>query len=152
MDVTGKTYDEILHLTRSITAGGGTSIGCGLMAMAERNVEVDGIAVVSDGEENAPPVFAHAYKAYSQAFGKEVPVYLYETAGGRNVFTSNCKMLDIDVQEFNLRNGVDYHSLPNIVKTMRTRKYSLVDEILATKLVRLEDIFAGKEEAVYVAH
>jgi hypothetical protein len=46
-----------------------------------------------------------------------------------------------DVHEFDLSSGTpDYYSLPNLVATMRTNRYSLVDEIMATKLLKLSDV------------
>ena len=43
--------------------------------------------------------------------------------------------------EFDLTSGIDEYSLPNLIKTMRTSKYSLVDEILNTPLHTFNDVF-----------
>lgn len=144
-DATGKSYEEILAGTKHVNAGGGTSIGCGLLALAEKKIEVDGIAIVSDGGENSTPPFAHTYKAYCQSIGKDIPVYLYRTRGEPDVFSRNMQAAGIDLQVFDMTGGIDYYSLPNICKTMRTQRYSLADEVMATKLLTLEDIFEGKE-------
>lgn len=140
-DVTGKTMDEIESLTRMVYASGGTSIGCGLQAILERGLEVDGIAIVSDGGENTVPYFHDAYRRYSEKFGKEVPVYLYHTAGDCDTLTGMCKAAGIDLQTFDLQKGtIDYYSLPNLVATMRTNRYSMIDEIMAMPLLRLDDV------------
>ena len=146
IDVTGLTYDQIKAKTKHIRAGGGTSIGCGLLSAMERNVEIDGIAIVSDGEENTPPLFVDQYKKFSVKSGKEVPVYLYRVASTTHGFydqdlAKQFREARIDIQEFDLRQGFDFYSLPNLVATMRTNRYSLADEILATPLLTMNDVF-----------
>lgn len=151
IDVTGKTLDEIKTLTRNIMASGGTSIGCGLeWAMAYRH-EIDGIAIVSDGGDNTVPFFHTAYQKYSQFAGKEVPVYLYHLDGEYNALADYCKSSQIDLQTFELVQrgfvaAVDYYSIPNLVQTMRTNKFSLVDEIMTTPLVGLHNVFKNLEK------
>lgn len=139
-DVTGQTLDEIKAATRGIGQGGGTSIGCGLQLMADRKVTVDGIAVVSDGEENVTPRFVDAYRRYTQAMGIEPTVYFYWTSGTGEPFRSQCRGAGIDVQEFDLRSGVDKYSLPNAVQTMRVGRYQLLDDVLATPLKTLDGV------------
>jgi len=41
---------------------------------------------------------------------------------------------------------VDFYSLPNLVQTMRTNRYSLIEEIMETPLLTLEQAFAKFEE------
>ena len=150
VEVTGKTYDQILVATKHVKAEGGTSIGCGLLALAEKNIEIDGIAVVSDGGENTPPMFAHVYKAYSQAIGKEVPVYLYRTDGEPDSFSRNLKAAGIDIQVFDLTGGkVDYYALPQLINSMRTARYSVIDEIMATPLLTLGEVLKPIKEMQY---
>ena len=149
IDVTGMTLDKIRDVTKYISANGGTSIGCGLQRMLDAKEEIDGIAVVSDGEENTAPRFVDVYKRYSALFGKEVPVYFYHTNGYAPSFTTDAQRNGVDVQVFDLRGGVDYYSLPNMVATMRASRYSLIDEVMATKLLTLDDVL--KEKAVEVS-
>jgi hypothetical protein len=151
-DVTGKTYDQIKALAKHIRADGGTSIGCGLLAAIEKRVEIDGIAVVSDAAENAAPYFVDQYAAFTKSTGKEVPVYLYRCGassrmgwGGDHDLAKQFKDHRLDLQEFDLSGGFDFYSLPNLVATMRTNRYSLADEILATPLLTLKDVL--KEDA-----
>ena len=148
-DVTGKTYDDIVRVTRHVKAGGSTSIGCPLKWMLEKKLEIDGVAIVSDGGENAPPYFAAVHKQYMEWSGKDVPVYLYHCDGDSNALASSMKASGIDMQTFEMGRSVDFYSLPNIVATMRTNRYSLVDEVMESKLLTLADVFkhAGQEDA-----
>ena len=146
VDVTGLSPDQIKKATAHIGAGGGTSIGCGLNRMLAEKIVLDGIAVVSDGDENTAPLFANVYKKYAEFVGKEVPVYFYHCDGGGNSFTSSANAAGIEMQTFDLRGGkVDYYSIPNLVQTMRSNQYSLVDEIMATPLVSLSDVLKDAE-------
>lgn len=150
IDVTGLTLDQVTKATAHIRAGGsGTSIGCGLQRMLDSQEEIDGIAIVSDGGENTPPVFASVYKKYSAAFGKDVPVYLYLCEGDTPGLVNDMKREEIDMQVFDLRGTkIDYYSIPNLVATMRTSRYSLVDEIMSTRLLTLKDVFKHQREEV----
>ncbi len=140
IDVTGLTLDQIRGVTQYIWAAGGTSIGCGLRWMLEMKKEIDGIAIVSDGCENSAPEFWSVYKQYSDTFGKEVPVYLYRFNGADDRSFYHRFVTGHELQEFDCRVGFDYYSLPNLVATMRTNRYSLVDEIMSTKLLKLSDV------------
>jgi len=153
-DATGKTYDELKKMTATITAGGSTSIGCGLKYVIDRQLAVDGIAIVSDGGENALPHFAPTYQKYVQALGNEPVVYFYNTSGASgNVLTQSCTKLDIDVQHFDIRQGkVDHYSLPNLVQTMRVNQYGLVEEVYAAPLVTVDDILTRTRGEVVVRH
>jgi hypothetical protein len=147
IDVTNMAYDEIVKRTRNINAMGGTSIGCGLARALEGKEELDGIAIISDAQENTPPIFANAYQLYSKFADKQVPVYLYRCAKGAQGWGDvdlavSMKSNGFDLQEFDLTKGtIDYYSVANLVKTMRTNRYSLVDEVLATPLLTLKEAF-----------
>jgi len=147
VDVTGLSLDQIKKATRHITAdGNGTSIGCGLARMLDENIEVDGIAVVSDGGENWPPYFHDVYGRYCKKFEKEVPTYLYLTNGDVDRFSVNMRGAGHDLQTFDLRDKTtDFYSLPNLVQTMRASRYSLLDEILGTPLLKLADVYKNPE-------
>lgn len=141
-DATGKTLEQIVALTKGVTAGGGTSIGCGLLSAIGRQLEIDGIAIVSDAADNTPPYFADQYVAYTAAVGKAIPVYLYHCEG-ENTDRLQRDMLSkgLDLQVFSLRGKkTDYYSITNLVQTMRTNRYSLSDEVLATPLLALTDV------------
>lgn len=152
IDVTGAALDHIQAATRYINASGGTSIGCGLQRMMDEKIELDGIAIVSDAQENATPWFADVYKKYSKMIDKEVPVYLYRTKnlsnyGGDRDLKQTMNNSSFDLQEFDLTNATDYYSLPNLVSTMRTNRYSLIDEIMNTPLLSLAEVFEKEKES-----
>lgn len=146
VDATGKDYDQIKAATRSIAAGGGTVIGCGLLYALEKKLDLDGIAVVSDGGDNQTPIFQKAYQQYAkQHDGVEPPIYFYRTRGDSDRFGPGLKALGIDFQEFDLTKGVDYYSLPNLVRTMQTRRYGLVDQIMEAPLLTQDEVFNRKK-------
>lgn len=137
LEVTGKSLEEIQELTGLVTPGGGTSIGVGLAWALEKGLEFDGIAIVSDGGEGNHPLFCEVYKKASQVWGKEVPVYFYRLKGGDpDYFSPRCEQTGVEVIRFDV-DGMDYYSLPNLVKTMRASKYGLVDEIMEVPLLTL---------------
>jgi hypothetical protein len=169
IDVTGKTYEAIQAATAGIVANGGTSIGCGLQYLLDRKIDVDGIAIVSDGAENSAPLFGATYAKYAKAMDHEPTVYWYQTADGvpsraahphlndwqwqeglrqwyagleaeRAGFRRSCEAVNLDVQRFDLTHGTDYYALPNLVQTMRVGRYQLLDEVLATPFRRLDEV------------
>lgn len=131
-----------------------TSIGCGLAWASANHCDIDGIAVVSDGGENTSPMFTTELQKYNQKSGKDVPVYMYHTVGDTgNSFAHNMKVAGFTLEMFDLTDAmVDYYSLPNLVKTMRTNRYSLVDEVMEIQLLTLADVFehGGKDVTVMV--
>lgn len=141
IDATGKTLDELKKATRLIVAGGNTSLGCGLQYLLDDKIEVDGIVIVSDGGENTPPFFASVYSRYCQVFSKEIPVYFYRVSGDPNRLSSRCEEAEIEVQEFDLTSGtVDSYSIPNLVATMRTNRYGLIQAIMDTPLLTIDEV------------
>lgn len=141
-EVTAYTYEQLKALVGTLRADGGTSIGCGLQAMLEKGLKVDGIAIVSDAGENTAPYFGAVYAKYSARLGVEPTVYLYQTEGDPDsAFSMYCKQHHLDVQRFDVRHGkVDQYSLPNLVQSMRVGRYSLLDEILAYPLRTLDEV------------
>lgn len=150
IDVTGASLDTIRAATKYITANGGTSIGCGLQRMLDSNIVVDGIAIVSDGCENQPPAFWSVYERYSKTIDKEVPVYFYRLHGNEHYYGQFTNQTKYAVTEFDLSNlgTIDYYSLPNLVTTMRTNRYSLIDEIMDWKLLKLSSVLTGLDNRV----
>lgn len=149
IDVSGLALDQIQKATRHFRADGGTSIGCGLNRMLVEKIEVDGIVVVSDGGENQAPFFHDVYRKYSEFVGKDVPVYFFSTEGDSNYFSQFANRAGIEVQTFDIRGSkVDYYSVVNMVQTMRSNQYSLIDEIMATPLKSLKDVLTEAEELV----
>ena len=146
-NVTGKTLEQIQQMTRLVAAAGGTSIGCGIRWANERKLDVDGIVVVSDGGENTSPYFSETYRELCKRLDKNIPIYLYHVAGDPNALAKNLAEGKIEFQQFDVGVGTDYYSLPNLVATMRTNRYSLVDEIMEFPLLKLEQVIKLKEPA-----
>jgi hypothetical protein len=144
-DATGLSYEALLILTAGITPGGGTSIGCGLDYAVEKGLKFDGVAIASDAAENESPLFATVYRRYAAKVDVPPSVYLYRFAcGARSIkdvdLAVSCRAGQIELTEFDLRQGFDYTSLPNLVLTMRPGRYALLDEIYGTPLKRLDDV------------
>lgn len=144
VDVTGLSLDQIQKATRHIRADGGTSIGVGLNRMLEEKIELDGIAVVSDGGENQAPYFADTYKRYSAFAGKEIPVYFYDVHGSSG-WETIISRAGIEIQTFKVAGNTDYYSIMNTIPTLRSNRYSLIDEILSTPLLSLSDVLKTAE-------
>lgn len=145
-NVTGKTYEEILEITKRVQASGCTSVGCGLLAAIEKKVPIDGIVVVSDGAENTNPLFVHQYKALAQTLGKQPPVYLYHVGGSEGVyneeqFQRSMAAEHCDVQEIDLRGKqIDRYSVPQLVASMKAQRYGLLEQIMDVPLLKLDDV------------
>lgn len=140
-DVTGKTLDQITDMTKRLRAVGGTSVGCGLDLLLEKGILVNGIAICSDGGDNTAPFFHEAYGRYAKKFGMEPPVYLFHVPGDADRLSIFCERERILIEKFQLGPNVDFYSLPNIVKTLRTSRYTLVEEIMEMTLLGFTDVF-----------
>jgi len=136
--VKGKTLEEIKTETARIYAGGGTSIGVGLDYILSKGMIVNGIAIVSDGGENTSPRFCDVYSKYVKALSIEPTVYHFHVPGEQDRLSSTATM---SLEKFELGRKTDYYSLPNIIKTLRANRYQLVDEIMETPLLKLDDVF-----------
>lgn len=142
VDATGKSYEELQAIAKSIRADGGTAIGCGVLLAAEKGLHVDGIAIVSDGGEESRPDFVSAYDAYVRKLTVEPSVYFYQVGNlESDVLSRNLAVRGLPHTTFDVRK-VDYYSLPDLVKTMRVGHYGLVDEIWSTPLVTLDDVLS----------
>ena len=155
-NVTGRTYEEILEITKRVQANGGTSIGCGLLSAIEHKVPIDGIVVVSDGAENRAPFFVHQYKALAQIMSKQPPVYLFHVSGTEGVhnegqFQRLMAGEHCDVQEIDLRGKqIDRYAVPNLVSALKVQRYGLLEQIMDVPLLKLDDVLKPLrvEEAV----
>ncbi len=141
LDVSGKTLQEIKEMTNYVHAGGGTSIGCGVEYLKDRNIIVNGIAIVSDGGDNTHPLFLEEYPKYVKDMKIDPPIYFFHLPGERNRLSEYCEYVHIPIEKFEL-NESDYYSIPNLCSMMKTTRYSLVDEIMQTPLLTLEKVFS----------
>lgn len=144
IEATGLTLEQIQEKA-SYFANGGTSIGCGLDLIREKNLMVNGIAICSDGGDNSNPYFHTAYKRYVSHMGIEPTVYLYHVPGDPNNMEAYCERDGIQVETFEMGRNVDYYSIPQLALTMRTSRYALIEEILDHKLLTFNDVFKQKE-------
>lgn len=147
-DVTGKSLDEIRHICRHVSAGGWTSIGCGLQAAIDKGMDIHGILVLSDGGENRHPIFASVYKRYVQQVGREVPVHYYHL-GATTGWDREMEQQGIVLQTTEL-NGtkVDDYSITNLVQQLRCNRYSIIDEIMESRLLTVDKVLGPVREAV----
>lgn len=145
INATGKTLEELEKSTRHLQADGGTNMGAALQYAIDSKLTVGGIAIVSDGGETGQPWFANRYAAYVKAMDCEPAVYFYRVPGDQDRFSGLMKTAGIDFQTFDLTSGSDFYSIPNLVPTMRTNRFSLVDEIMATPLLTLDVVLPRKE-------
>ncbi|MFA5584296.1 MAG: hypothetical protein WDA09_08785 [Bacteriovoracaceae bacterium] len=139
-NVTGKSLEEIRELTRRQYSGGGTSVGVGLDYLREKKIIVNGIAICTDGEENSLPLFYRAYQKYSEELGINPTVYLF-LVPGNDVVENKCRRAGIPITVFKNAHKMDYYSLENIAKTLRTSRYSLLEEIMETPLLTMAEVF-----------
>lgn len=162
LDATGMSYEQLTSITATMSANGGTSIGCGVRYLQDKKLSVEGIAIVSDGCENKAPSFASAYQEYVRVLKCEPPtVYFYRCQTGFPAdavriygraaveqqandeigqFTNSCERAKIDLQVFDLRGGIDHYSIPNLAKTMSVARYALYDEIMSCNFRRLDEV------------
>lgn len=146
VNATNATYEDLTKLMGSIRPGGNTSIGAAVQLAMDKSIEVDGIALVSDGGENRYPIAATVLGQYFTKMDKRVPVYFYKLKGQGDSFSPNMARLGLDVQQFDLTNaGLDYYSIPVLAETMRVERYSIYDEILNTELLTIDEALKRKE-------
>lgn len=140
-NVTGMEYDKIQEITSRILANGGTSPGCALRYAFEKKLLADGIVLISDMNENSAPPFETTYREYTSFVGKELPIYAYQLKGDQPNLLMLTQLARIEINLFQVLTEADYHSIPNMIQTMRTNRYSLVEEIMETPFLTLEDVF-----------
>lgn len=146
-NVSNKDFDEITDMTKRVFADGGTSIGVGLDYILQKGILVNGIAICSDGGENTAPIFTTVYRKYAVKFGIEPTIYFYRVPGDPDRLSRTCRDGQILLETFDIKNQTDLYSLPNLVKTMRTSRYTLIEEIMDTPLLTLKEVFKNKRSA-----
>lgn len=140
--VNGKSHGEIKEMTKRVSAGGGTSGGCGLSMLRASGENIDGIVICGDGEENTAPYFSDEYVKYCHQTGNEPTVYFFGVNNARwSTTTSTCELRGISVEFFEMGRTPDYYALPELVSIMRAQRYKLVDEIMQTPLLTLDSAF-----------
>lgn len=141
-DVTGKSLEEIRIITSGIKAGGGTSIGCGLQLISEKQIIVNGIIICSDGGENTTPYFFTVYKQYETKFSISPMTYLIHFPGEPDRLTSSSSDFSFETLD---GKDLDYYGLPNLAKILKSSRYTFLDEIMQTPLLTINSVLQRKE-------
>jgi hypothetical protein len=114
---------------RGIHAGGSTSCGVALDVMTRKRQYVEQIVVVTDEEENTPPLFVEALKKYREALPADPNVCFVRTPGARDYLEEQCRKAGIACDAFQFTG--DYYALPNLVALVsRPSKLELLMEIM----------------------
>jgi hypothetical protein len=132
-----------------IKASGCTSIGCPMRDL--KNVEIEQILVISDGEENTDPYFRTALDTYEKTNKKSVRVVFLKVGRGHQTsFEESLKGREYMMIHFD----GDYYNLPNVIPLLVSEdNYKLITEImefpLYTKKNDLENLPPGFNEETY---
>jgi hypothetical protein len=114
---------------KGIKAGGSTSCGVALEAMRRKKQYVEQIIMISDEEENTPPLFVETLKKYREEVKADPNVCFVRTPGGRTLLEDQCRTAGIMADAFQFTG--DYYALPNLVPLLsRPSKLDLLMEIL----------------------
>lgn len=144
----GATLEEIKELTKHVRGSGGTDCFVGLTYLGVKGIEVDGVVVISDGGHNYHYTLSRQWKDYCTRFAKEPTLYFFKVKGSDpDVFSPTLQAEGIGFEMFDLTKGVDYYSLPNVLATLNTRRWSLLDQIMETPLKTLDEVFSHAERA-----
>lgn len=143
-DATGKSLVEIKEALSHVRAGGSTNLVPALRYLEyNKLLDFDGCAVVSDGEVWDAAEFAQEYKRLLRKMGeRNIPLYFYHVGEWGTHLKRGLEWERVEFTRFDLTGAnVDYYAIPNLVQTMRTNPFSLSDEIMATPLLTLKDVF-----------
>jgi hypothetical protein len=118
---------------RHLSAGGCTSIGCGVEAMRRAGKQVEQIVVVTDEGENRAPYFAEAYESYCSELGVKPDVVIVRVGTSFGYLEHALLHQKIPVETLTFKG--DYYALPNLVPMLtRPSRLDLLIEILETPL------------------
>jgi hypothetical protein len=96
-----------------IRAAGTTSCGVALEMMRRRGQRAEQILLITDEEENEPPLFVEALQKYRQEVEPAATVCIVKTADASTKLEERCKAAGIKVETFQFTG--DYYALPNLV-------------------------------------
>ena len=114
---------------RGINAGGATACGVALDYMTRKRQYVEQIIVMSDEEENTPPLFVEALKKYREALPADPNVCFVRTPNARDYLEVQCRTAGLACDTFQFTG--DYYALPNLVALVsRPSKLELLMEIM----------------------
>lgn len=125
----GKELADWERAFAGITAGGATSCGVALKYLERKRQIVEQIVMITDEEQNTPPLFTPALREYAAALGANPWVVIVRTPGGSSLVERQCRQDGIGVDVFQF-NG-DYYSLPNLIPMLaRPSRLELLMEIM----------------------
>jgi hypothetical protein len=120
------SWEKSLH---GIRADGATSCGVAIDYMTRKRQYVEQIVIVSDEEENTPPLFVDALKKYREALPADPNVCFVRTPNARDHLEQQCRNAGLAFDSFQFTG--DYYSLPNLVSLVsRPSKLELLMEIM----------------------
>jgi hypothetical protein len=112
-----------------VTASGGTSCGSPFEYLIRKKQYVEQIIMVTDEEENTPPLFVDGLKKYREAMQADPTVCFVKTPKASSLLEDRCKAAGIVCDAFQFSG--DYYSLPNLVPLLaRPSKLELLMEIM----------------------
>jgi intein/homing endonuclease len=126
IEVKGTSLAEWEKALTGITAGGGTSCGVAIETMRRKGQRVEQIILVTDEGENQAPLFANAYKAYSEETNTRPDVILVKVGHASNILERACTGLGIAPSVFTFSG--DYYALPNLIPLLQ--RPSMVDMLM----------------------
>jgi hypothetical protein len=96
-----------------IKAAGTTSCGVALEMMRRRGQRAEQILMVTDEEENEPPLFVEALQRYRKEVEPAAAVCLVKVSDASTRLEERCREAGIKVETFQFTG--DYYALPNLV-------------------------------------
>ena len=118
---------------RHLSAGGATSIGCGLEAMRLKKQVVEQIILVTDQGENSAPYFVDTFDAYCQELSVKPNIIIVKVGYSYDWMERKLKQKQLQVDTLEFKG--DYYSLPNLIPLLsRPSRLELLMEILEMPL------------------
>jgi hypothetical protein len=114
---------------QGIKAGGCTSCGAALEYLRRKKQYVEQLIVITDEEENTPPLFVDSLNRYCQEVKADPNVCFVRTPNARTHLEDQCRQAGIAVDAFQFTG--DYYALPNLVPLLaRPSRLELLMEIM----------------------
>ena len=129
----GKDPSDWERAFKMIKAGGGTSGGCAIEAMRVKKQRVEQVIIVSDEQENTPPLLAETLARYQSEVQANLNVVLVKVGNASGYMEKTLKEKGFTVDSLTFKG--DYYALPNLLPMLsRPSRLELLLEILETPL------------------
>jgi len=119
---------------RGIRAGGCTSCGCALTAMALKRQVVEQIIMITDEGQNTSPQFLAGLKQYEATTGTKPSIFILRCGnqGPREqVFVPQAQRNGNEADSYVFQGETDYYSLPNLIQFLtKGSRLELLMEIM----------------------